>query len=204
MVTRNALDRPKDGHDPVGASQWLIDLVDMTTKVRLRPGFIDATPGWCYDMDKHEGLRTPLAEMKQHMIDAHGFIYEEYERPLLQQPDELGRLHAENERLKTLEVWYTEAIDALHADIEHLKAELGEVTDLYTTYRGLVHDGVQVADVIKSLRGQLAALCISERAWTDQNTRLRAAVETAAAMVRNADPDLSDALLRTLGSAKDG
>ncbi len=145
-------------------------------------------------MDKHEGLRTPLAEMKQHMIDAHGFIYEEYERPMLQQPDELGRLRAENERLETLEAWYSEAIDALHADIDHLKAELGEVTDLYTTYRGLVHDGVQVADVIKSVRGQLAALRISERAWTDQNTRLRAALTEITDMELEGDASLADAV----------
>jgi len=32
--------------------------------------------------------------------------------------------------------------------------------------------------------------------------RLRAAIETAAAMVRNADPDLADALLRTLDRSK--
>ena len=31
-----------------------------------------------------------------------------------------------------------------------------------------------------------------------ENERLRAAIETAAAMVRNADPDLADALLQRL------
>jgi hypothetical protein len=52
-----------------------------TTKVRMRPDFVGPRPGWCPDPDKHEGLRTSMADMKQHMTDVHGVIYEEVERP---------------------------------------------------------------------------------------------------------------------------
>ncbi len=115
-------------------------------------------------------------------------------------------LRADNERLKGVEVYLTEAVDALHSDIEHLKAELGEVTDLYTTYRGLVHDGVQVADVIKSLRGQLAALRISERAWTDQNSELHRQINYIRSLVWDeiSDGQIVGNLRRMLDRPKDG
>lgn len=38
--------------------------------------------------------------------------------------DALVELRAEVERLKKLEVWFTEAIDALHADVDQARAEV--------------------------------------------------------------------------------
>lgn len=61
-------------------------------------------------------------------------------------------------------------LQTLRAENEHLKQEIRELTDLYTTYRGVFHDGVQVADVIAALRRQLA----ESRAETEQ---LQAAIE---------------------------
>ena len=47
-------------------------------RVRIQAGHIE--PAYCTDPDKHEGLRTSLAEMKQHLIDVHGFEY--FESPV--------------------------------------------------------------------------------------------------------------------------
>ena len=49
----------------------------------------------------------------------------DWTRTLLRQNDELDRLRSENQRLKKLEAWYTEAINALHADVDRLQAALG-------------------------------------------------------------------------------
>lgn len=46
--------------------------------------------------------------------------------------------------------------DELRAEVEHLKSELGEATDLYTTYRGLVVDGMDITTLIMALRKQIA------------------------------------------------
>ncbi len=43
--------------------------------VHIRPDHVE--PRVCPDPDKHEGLRTTLADMKQHLIDVHGFVYDE-------------------------------------------------------------------------------------------------------------------------------
>ena len=47
----------------------------------------------------------------------------DWTRTLLRQNDELDELRAEVKRLKNLETWYTEAIDALHADIDQLRVD---------------------------------------------------------------------------------
>lgn len=47
----------------------------MAGSVYIKPGHIE--PRVCPDPDKHEGLRTSLADMKQHMIEIHGFVYDE-------------------------------------------------------------------------------------------------------------------------------
>jgi len=43
-------------------------------------------------------------------------------------------------------------LDVLKAENAHLKSEMGELTDLYTTYRGLVVDGQDITTLIETLR----------------------------------------------------
>jgi hypothetical protein len=63
--------------------------------------------------------------------------------------------------------------DACRAENQALRESNGELNDLYTTYRGVVQDGAQVADVIKAVRAQLVAARV-------EIDRLRAALETIA------------------------
>jgi hypothetical protein len=45
--------------------------------VYIRPDF--AGPA-CHNVDAHDGIRHTLAEIKQHLIDVHGFVYDETPR----------------------------------------------------------------------------------------------------------------------------
>jgi hypothetical protein len=51
--------------------------------VRIRPDF--AGPE-CHNVDAHDGIRHTLAERKQHLVDAHGFVYDE--TPMADSTDE--------------------------------------------------------------------------------------------------------------------
>jgi regulator of replication initiation timing len=81
----------------------------------------------------------------------------------------------------------------LRAENEALRESNGELNDLYTTYRGLVQDGAQVADVIKAVRAQLAE-CRAENQW------LRAALTEAQAWFQSI-LDNPDVLASTTAAA---
>lgn len=78
--------------------------------VRIRPDF--AGPE-CHNVNAHDRIRHTLAEIKQHLIDAHGFVYDETPMPdsndeeiidMLLPVEDLRRenreLRAENQRLQ--------------------------------------------------------------------------------------------------------
>jgi hypothetical protein len=41
---------------------------------RVRPDFVGPE---CHNVDRHNGIRYTVAEIKQHLIDVHGFVYDD-------------------------------------------------------------------------------------------------------------------------------
>lgn len=102
-------------------------------------------------------------------------------------------------------------LDALHAEIETLRIQLDEEHQAFLAEQVATADAIREADALRAENEQLRTGAIAatlDRAWDDviaeraalhaENERLRAVVQTAAAMVKQADPDLSSALLRQL------
>lgn len=73
-----------------------------------------------------ERLRQALWKCQEERDTMMTITDRDWTRTLLRQNDELDRLRAEVERLTGVEVYLTEAVDALHADIDKHNDECRE------------------------------------------------------------------------------